>query len=74
MGTQLPFKPTIEMPWTTVGLSIAGNPTMTEEQVAHFLMTGERPSGVPVLPPMPQYRMPRADAEAIAAYLASLAL
>ena len=33
---------------------------------------GPRPSGVPVLPPMPPYAMSDADAMAVTAYIASL--
>jgi hypothetical protein len=36
-------------------------------------MTGKRPTGAPTLPPMPEYRFSREDAEATTAYLESLA-
>ena len=35
-------------------------------------MTGLAPNGQPARPPMPQYKMNRADAEAVVAYLESL--
>jgi mono/diheme cytochrome c family protein len=72
MGSELPFKATIPMPWMAVAPPIAGLPTLTQEQAVHFLMTGERPGKPRVTPPMPEYRFSRADAEAIAAFLKSL--
>jgi hypothetical protein len=67
--------PTVPMPWTTVAPRIAGLPAgFTSEHMVHFLMTGERPNGRPApLPPMPSYRMDRRDAEAVTAYLSSIA-
>ncbi len=52
---------------------IAGLPTLTHDQAVHFLVTGERPGKPTVTPPMPEYRFSKADADAIAAYLKSLA-
>lgn len=74
MGAQIPFQPVAPMPWTTIAPRIAGLPAgFTPEDMVHFLMTGERPNGRPApLPPMPPYRLNRADAEAVTAYLASL--
>ena len=38
-----------------------------------FLMTGERPNGLPpTFPPMPPYRMNVEDAQAVVAYLRTL--
>lgn len=71
-GSPLAFVPTIEMPWTDVAPPIAGLPGYTREQAITFLMTGERPSKTPILPPMPAVRMDRADAESVADYLFSL--
>jgi mono/diheme cytochrome c family protein len=73
MGSALPFKPVAPMPWMAAAPPIAGLPTLTREQAVHFLMTGERPGKPQVTPPMPEYRFDKADAEAIAAYLKSLA-
>ena len=73
MGTELPFKAIVPMPWMPVAPPIAGLPTLTREQAVHFLMTGERPGKPTVTPPMPEYRFEKADAEAITAYLKSLA-
>ena len=74
-GAPLAFAATVPMPWTPVAPKIAGLPAgFTAEDTVHFLMTGERPNGRPApLPPMPPYRMDRADAEAVTAYLKSLA-
>jgi hypothetical protein len=72
-GAPLGFKPLVEMPWNPVAPPIAGLPTMTtDEQAVEFLMNGKRPSGAPVLPPMPPYRFKRDEAEAVVAYLRSL--
>lgn len=72
-GSPLGFKPLMEMPWSPAAPSIAGLPTLTtDEQAVEFLMTGKRPSGAPVLPPMPPYRLKRDEAEAVVAYLRSL--
>ena len=73
LGSALAFKPIAPMPWMAVAPPIAGLPTLTHEQAVHFLMTGERPGKPHVTPPMPEYRFDQADAEAIAAYLRSLA-
>jgi mono/diheme cytochrome c family protein len=74
-GSPLDFVATIPMPWMGAAPKIAGLPAgFTAEDTVHFLMTGQRPNGRPApLPPMPPYRMNRADAEAVTAYLRSLA-
>jgi mono/diheme cytochrome c family protein len=72
-GADLPMAPTIEIPFATIAPPVAGLPPgWTEEQFIHFLQTGERPTGVPVLPPMPPYRLNAEDARAVAAYIATL--
>lgn len=73
-GSAVPFSPTVPMPWAPVAPKIVGLPAgFTEQDMVHFLMTGERPNGRPApLPPMPPYRMNRDDAQAVAAYLQSL--
>jgi len=71
-GAALGFAATVPMPWAPAAPGIAGLENFTPEQAVKFLMTGERPSGVPVLPPMPAYRMGQAEAEAVVAYLKSL--
>jgi len=74
-GSPIPFTPTVPMPWMPLAPKIAGLPDgYTAQDMTHFLMTGERPNGRPgVLPPMPPYRMDRKDAEAVTAYLQSVA-
>jgi mono/diheme cytochrome c family protein len=71
-GSVLPFAPTVPMPWSPAAPAIAGFEGYTTEQAVKFLMTGERPSGVPPLPPMPAYRLNKEDAKAVVAYLKSL--
>lgn len=71
-GSPLPFAPTVPMPWAPFAPNIAGLPTMTDEQAVLFLTTGERPSGVAPLPPMPPYRFKAEEARAIVAYLRTL--
>ena len=73
LGATLAFRPTIDTPWADVAPSIAGLPTMTDADAVHFFMTGERPGGVPPRPPMPRYKMARDEAEAVVAYLRTLA-
>lgn len=72
-GTKLFFAPTVPMPvWADTSKNIAGLPGWTHENAVKFLMTGLGPSGQPARPPMPQYHMNKADAEAVVAYLESL--
>lgn len=71
-GAPLGFKPLFEMPWMPIAPPLAGLPGYTDEQAIKFLVTGERPSGVPVLPPMPAYRFSKDEAAAVLAYLRSL--
>jgi mono/diheme cytochrome c family protein len=73
-GAKLDFVATIPIPWMPVAPKIAGLPAgFTADDMVHFLMTGERPNGRgAALPPMPPYRMDRADAEAVTAYLKSI--
>ena len=72
-GTKLPFAPTVPMPvWADTSKDIAGLPGWTHENAVKFLMTGLEPSGQPARPPMPQYHLNKADAEAVVAYLESL--
>jgi mono/diheme cytochrome c family protein len=73
-GAPVPVKtpPYPQMKWALKAPAIAGLPGYTEEESIHLLMDGltrdrRRPD-----PPMPQYRLNRADAEAVVAYLKSL--
>ena len=72
-GTKLTFASTVPVPnWADASTNIAGLPGWDHEKAIHFFMTGLAPNGQPARPPMPQYHMNRADAEAVVAYLASL--
>ncbi len=72
-GATLMFAPTIEIPWAPQAPALAGLPAgYTEEQFAAFLQTGLRPDGSSALPPMPQFRLNEADAQAVAAYISTV--
>lgn len=73
-GAPILFAPTVPMPWMAAAPRLAGLPAgFSEEQMVHFLMSGERPGGRgQPLPPMPPYRFDREDAMAITAYLRTL--
>ncbi len=73
-GSQLDITPTVPMPWALVAPNLAGLPPhYTRETMTQFLMTGERPGGLPPpFPPMPEFRMHPRDAAAVASYLESL--
>jgi mono/diheme cytochrome c family protein len=72
-GAPLDFKNTIPMPkWAEVAPPLAGLPGWTEAQVVTLLTTGKDQKGEMADPPMPQYRMNKDDATAVAAYLKSL--
>ena len=58
------------IPWAEAAPQIAGGPAgYSDEQFAHLLMTGEKPDGSHLRPPMPQFRMNADDAYAIVAYI-----
>ncbi len=71
-GAALEFAATVPMPLAPYAPNLAGLENFTAAEAVKFFMTGERPNGMPTLPPMPAYRMKREDAEAVAAYLKSL--
>jgi len=72
-GTKLFFGPTVPIPnWADTSPNIAGLEGWDHEKAIQFLMTGLAPNGQPARPPMPQYHMNRADAEAVVGYLESL--
>lgn len=72
-GKKLDFAPTVPMPvWADTSSNIAGLRGWDHEKAVQFFMTGLAPNGQPARPPMPQYKMNRADAEAVVAYLQSL--
>lgn len=72
-GKKLEFAPLVPIPiWAPASPNIAGLEGWDTEKAVQFLMTGLTPNGQPARPPMPQYKMNRADAEAVVAYLKSL--
>jgi len=72
-GKKLEFGPLFPIPiWADTSPNIAGLPGWDTQKAVEFLMTGLAPNGQPARPPMPQYHMNRADAEAVVAYLQSL--
>jgi Cytochrome c len=73
-GTTLDFKPIGPVPvWADKAPAIAGLPGWEKGAAIRFLMTGVAYNGLPGRPPMPQYRFNVQDAQAIVAYLKSLA-
>jgi mono/diheme cytochrome c family protein len=58
--------------WTFIEPRIAGRPPGTDADFIKLLTTGIARTGMPPNPPMPPFRMTRADAEAVLAYLKSL--
>jgi mono/diheme cytochrome c family protein len=72
-GAALPFQPTVPMPWSPVAPPIAGLPSMTEDEAVRFFTTGARADGSRPRPPMPAFRFKESDAQAVVAYLKSLA-
>lgn len=72
-GKKLQFASIVPMPvWADTSPNIAGLPGWNHEKAVQFFMTGLAPNGQPARPPMPEYKMNRADAEAVVAYLESL--
>ncbi len=72
-GKKLEFGPLAPVPvWADTSPNIAGLPGWDQEKAIQFFMTGLAPNGQPARPPMPEYKMNRADAEAVVAYLKSL--
>ncbi len=58
--------------WAIVEPRIGGGPPGTDADFIKLLTTGIARTGVPPNPPMPPFRMTRADAEAVLAYLKSM--
>jgi mono/diheme cytochrome c family protein len=72
-GAPNPFTaPFPGVPWAIRSVNIRGLGGLPEDAVVRLLTTGVGRNGAPPDPPMPQFRMLRADAEAIVAYLRSL--
>jgi mono/diheme cytochrome c family protein len=73
MGGPAQIQPTYPAPnWAIREPRIAGGPPGTDEEVIRLLTTGISRTGKPPNLPMPPFRMTRADAEAVLAYLKSL--
>src|SRR5690348_12747535 len=74
-GAPIDLTPNHPIPgWAGYAPQLAGIPGhYTEAALVTFLETGVRPDGSNANPPMPPYRFSRSDAEAVAAYLKSLA-
>ena len=71
-GAPVFLKPAIPQPgWAIVAPRLAGLPPGSDAEIITLLTTGLW-RGKPLRPPMPHFRMTRADAEAIIAYLKSL--
>lgn len=72
MGGQVGMQSTVPGDWAIVAPRLAGAPPGTDQEFVHLLMTGISRTGQHMRPPMPQFRMTQADAEAVLAYLKSL--
>ena len=73
VGGPVPFRPTVPTDdWAEMAPRLAGSPPGTNEEIVRLLMTGISRTGRRPRPPMPQFRMTRADAESVVAYLRSL--
>jgi len=73
LGGPAQLRPAYPSPkWALVEPRIAGTPPGTDEEFIRLLTTGISRTGAPPNPPMPPFRMTRADAEAVLAYLKSL--
>jgi len=72
-GGPAQMRPSYPSPyWALVEPRIAGRPPGTDADFIKLLTTGIARTGRPPNPPMPPFRMTRADAEAVLAYLKSL--
>jgi mono/diheme cytochrome c family protein len=73
MGGPLPLRSASSgANWPLVEPRIARDPPGTDAEFIRLLTTGISRTGSPPNPPMPPFRMTRADAEAVLAYLKSL--
>ena len=75
-GAPIAFKPEVEVPnWASAAPNLTPEGFLKawpDEQLVKFLMTGITPTLGMADPPMPQYRLNRADAGAVTSYLRSL--
>ena len=58
--------------WAARAPALIRLPGWSDKDFVYLLMNGKRPNGRQPMSPMPQFRLSRADAQAIAAYLKSL--
>jgi mono/diheme cytochrome c family protein len=73
-GAPIGFRPIAPVPvWADKAPAIAGLPGWEDAAAIKFFMTGIAYNELPPRPPMPPYRFNRQDAEAVVAYLKSLA-
>ena len=73
-GAPIGFKPIAPVPvWADKAPAIAGLPGWDDGAAIKFMMTGIAYNDLPARPPMPPYRLNKQDAEAVVAYLKSLA-
>ena len=73
LGGPVPYSPARPTDgWAEVAPRLAGTPPGTDDQIVTLLTTGIARTGRPPRAPMPQFRMTRADAEAVVAYLKSV--
>lgn len=73
MGGPTQMRATYPAKWAVIEPRIAGTPPGTDEEIIRLLTTGISRTGRPPSLPMPPFRMTRDDAEAVLAYLKSLA-
>jgi mono/diheme cytochrome c family protein len=72
-GGPAQLRPSYPSPyWALIEPKIGGGPPGTDADFIKLLTTGISRTGSPPNPPMPPFRMTRADAEAVLAYLKSL--
>jgi mono/diheme cytochrome c family protein len=72
MGGPLQIRATYPNDWATITPRLAGQPPGSDAEVVKLLTTGIWKTGLAPNPPMPQFHMAQADAEAVVAYLKSL--
>lgn len=72
-GAPVPYLPARPTPdWPIIAPRLAGLPPTSDAGMITLLTTGIWITGKPLRDPMPHFRMTRADAEAVLAYLKSL--
>ena len=73
LGGPLPYRSAVPgVDWPLIEPRIARRPPGTDAEFIKLLTTGISRTGSPARAPMPQFRLTRADAEAVLAYLKSL--